>query len=231
MSNKDKKLSGREKERLRRQEKKRQQQRLWIFYTGVALLVVGGIAIFAFANQPEPLTAAEIDQVNLARIDGPADAPVQIIEFGDFGCPACQAWHNSRTKESIQANFGDQVAFTFLHFPVITADSPRAAEASFCAAEQDLFWEYHDVIYEVGNGLGDDQLVSYATAAGLQTEPFTTCLRSGKYEQLVQDDLREARGIGARGTPTFFVNGQLVANPNAEVLAKMIFAELNPEDG
>ena len=227
MAKKEIKLSGREKERQRRQEKKREQQRQWMFYAGMGLLVIAGLAIFSFATQPVQATAEELAHVTSAHIDGSPDAPVQIVEFGDFGCPACRQWHQSGVKQSLKDSYGESIAFTFRHFPVITADSPHAAEAGLCAAEQDAFWPYHDYLYEHVTSLGNDQLLSAATATGLQLSDFQTCLDSGKYQDYVQDDLREARNVGARGTPTFMVNGQLVANPSFETMSNVIFSELN----
>ncbi len=226
MAKKEKKLRGREIERQKREAKKREKRRGWILSGGAFFLVIGAIAIFTFASRPPELTAAELDFVSAAIIDGPADAPIQIIEYGDFGCPACRQWHRLGIKDQIQAIYGDQVAFHFHHFPVITPQSPKAAEASMCAAEQGKFWEYHDFVYDLGDGLSVAQLESYATSVQLDGGQFSTCLDSGKYQEYVSDDLRAARASGARGTPAFFINGQMVANPSFEMMAGVIRQQL-----
>ncbi|MFQ5419560.1 MAG: DsbA family protein, partial [Anaerolineae bacterium] len=140
---------------------------------------------------------------------GPADAPVRIVEYGDFGCPSCRAWHNSGIREQLVAAYGDQIAFEFRHFPVITAQSPKAAEAGQCAAEQGAFWAYHDYIYEATpqGALGTRDLKDYAAAIGLDQPSFDTCLDSGKYRSFVAQQAQLARQDGARGTPSFFING------------------------
>jgi protein-disulfide isomerase len=144
---------------------------------------------------------------------GPADAPVRIVEFGDFGCPACRAWHNSGVKDQLIAEFGSQISFEFRHFPVITAQSPLAAEAAQCAAAQGAFWAFHDYIYEntsVG-ALSKSDLEQDAAAIGLNTTEFNACLDSGQYQPLVRDHYQQALQAGARGTPTFLINGQQVS--------------------
>ena len=180
----------------------------WLAVIVVALLVVGGLfAIGAARNGERPAAAADVPAANS---QGPADAPVNIVEFGDFGCPSCRAWHNSGVKERLQAEFGDQIRFTFRHLPVITLQSPKAAEAAQCAAEQDAFWQYHDYLYEqVAPGqLAPAQLKQYAAALELDSQAFDSCLDSGRYEAYVQQDKQDALDMGARGTPSFFVNGQ-----------------------
>jgi len=193
----------------------------WVRIGGLILILVGGLAAVAFyrsstaANVDEPLELME------GNIDGPIDAPVRIVEFGDFGCPSCRAWHNSGIKEALQTEFGDQISFTFRHFPVITRQSPDAAEASQCASEQGRFWEYHDFIYEQTpiNALSIEQLKSYANSIELDGQQFNQCLDSGKYERYVSRDRQAAFSGGAAGTPTFFINGSVVSFSYASMQA------------
>jgi protein-disulfide isomerase len=155
------------------------------------------------------------------NLDGTADAPVRIVEFGDFGCPSCRSWHNAGIREQIKAEFGDRVSFEFRHFPVITAHSPKAAEASQCAAEQGAFWEYHDFIYEQApyGALRATDLKGYAVAIGLEQSTFEGCLDSGKYQDYVTQDMRDAVSAGARGTPSFFIDERPVSFSYASMSA------------
>jgi protein-disulfide isomerase len=108
----------------------------------------------------------------------------------------------------LQAEFGEQIRFTFRHLPVIT---PQSAEAAQCAAEQDAFiWQYHDYLYEqVAPGrLSPAELKQYAATLGLDSQAFNSCLDSGRYEAYVEQDMQDGFDLGARGTPSFFVNGQ-----------------------
>lgn len=163
----------------------------------------------------------------VANIDGATDAPVQIVEYGDFGCTTCRGWHNAGIKDALQEKYGNQISFEFRHFPVITSQSPKAAEAGQCAAEQDKFWEYHDYIYEetAQGALSNADLKQYASAVGINPPQFAECLDSGKYSSAVQASLDEARELGARGTPTFFVNGTQTAF-RLDDLSAQIEAEL-----
>lgn len=223
---KSNKRNRREEARQRQAIQRRNQifQRIGIGL-GALLLVVGFI-FAASRNQGPAADPLDFETVHIDNIDGSPDAPVIITEFGDFGCPACRQWHLSGTKTRIQETFGDDVTFVFRHFPVITAQSPKAAEAGQCAAEQGGFWPYHDYVYERGSGLGDDQLVTYAGAIGLDSAEFESCLDSGRFEDYVDADMRLARDVGARGTPTFMVNNQLVAAPTLSILTDAIRAEL-----
>ena len=194
----------------------------------VIIAVLATVVLVAFANfrQSTVVPANNLERIALSNIDGPANAPVSIIEFGDFGCSSCRFWHNQGIKEQIQAEYGEQVHFVFRHFPVITANSPKAAEAAQCAGDQGQFWEYHDYLYEEARDLSEGALLGYARVLGLDTAVFTDCLLSGKHADYVQTDLASARAEGAIGTPTFFVNGQLLAVPTYENLSALIEQEL-----
>ena len=198
----------------KRQEERARAARLQrLRFIGLAIIILGGLGgLIAWRNAGR-VPVEEIAAVTPPNLDGPADAPVRIVEFGDFGCPSCRAWHNAGIKEQLQADFGDQISFEFRHFPVITRQSPKAAEAGQCAAEQGAFWEYHDYIYEQApqGRLGISDLKSYAAAIGLDQAAFVSCLDSGKYESYVLRDQQAAINAGARGTPTFFINGQQVS--------------------
>ncbi|MEM7802747.1 MAG: thioredoxin domain-containing protein, partial [Chloroflexota bacterium] len=216
----------REEARQRKAAQKRNQifQRIGIGLA--AILFIAGFIFVSSQNRGSQGDLLNLQTINADNIDGSPDAPVIITEFGDFGCPACRQWHLSGIKERIQESFGEDVTFVFRHFPVITLQSPKAAEAGQCAAEQGGFWPYHDYIYEQGSGLNDDQLVAYAGQVGLDMTIFETCLDSGRYEDYVEADMRLARDVGARGTPTFLVNNQLVAAPTLSILTNAIREEL-----
>jgi protein-disulfide isomerase len=175
----------------------------------LGIVIIVGAALFFWRNVGT-VPAGEAAALAIPNRIGPENAPVQIVEFGDFGCPACRAWHNAGIQEQLLADFGDQISFQFRHFPVITRQSPQAAEAAQCAAEQDAFWQFHDYIYEqtAEGALSQSDLQSYAAALGLDQTAFNSCLESGRFREQVQQDQRAAQDAGARGTPTFLINGQ-----------------------
>jgi protein-disulfide isomerase len=215
----------RQKQQRRRQHDERTR---WIRVGGLLILAVAALGIFGFyRNKSAPAVDAPTEIMN-ANVLGPTDAPVRIVEFGDLGCPACRQWHNSGIMQQLLARFEGQINFTFRHFPVITRQSPKAAEAAQCAAEQDRFWQYHDFVYEQ-TSLGDlsiSALKGYAAAVGLNSEQFEQCLDSGKYRDYVARDQSAAVADGARGTPSFYINGEIVDFFYESMEAKII-QELN----
>ena len=200
------------KKEQRQQEQAKAQRLRWMRIGGIAVLILAAGALIVFWRNAGRITADEAAALLPPNRIGTADAPVQVVEFGDFGCHACRDWHNRGIKQQLLADYGDQISFQFRHFPVITQQSPRAAEAAQCAAEQDAFWPYHDYIYEQTpqGALSESDLKAYAAVTGLDQEAFDSCLASGRFEDLVRRDRQDAQNAGARGTPTFLINGQQV---------------------
>jgi len=214
---------SRKNARRRAIQQKKQQSR-WLIGAGVAI-VLAMVIYFTWqetslSNPPDVITAAD-------PAIGPESAPVEIVEYADFGCPACRGWHNAGIREQILAAFGDQVRFVWKDFPVITPQSPQAAEAGQCAAAQGKFWEFHDLVYEQFAGLEPDALLGYASRIGLDLAIFTQCLERRVMRPKVQANEQEARRLGLRGTPGFAINGQpLPAPPSFDQLAALIQQEL-----
>lgn len=166
---------------------------------------------------------ASEERVALDPTIGPDDAPVTVVEFGDFGCPSCRAWHNAGIRQQILAAYGDQVRFVFKDFPVVTTQSPRAAEAGQCALDQGKFWEYHDFVYENFQGLDDGDLQFYAVQIGLDLDTFQTCLDLSSHTATVRADWQEAEQFGLPGTPSFLINGEpLIGVPYYESFVTLI---------
>ncbi len=138
-----------------------------------------------------------------------ADGTVVITEYSDFECPFCQRFYNGAYKQ-IRSEYGDQVEIVYKHLPLsIHPNAQKAAEASECARDQGKFWEYHDRLFEQG-GLTVPQLKAHAAALGLDQAEFDSCLDSGEKASVVADDMAEAQSRGASGTPSFWINGELV---------------------
>jgi len=116
-------------------------------------------------------------------------------------------------------------------FPYLGQESRRAAVAARAAQEQGKFWEYHDILFQNQSGensgaFSDENLVAFAEEAGLDIERFEAALASGEYEEVVEEDFREAQDAGIQGTPSFTINGQpLVGAQPVETFARVIEAE------
>ena len=141
------------------------------------------------------------------HIQGPADAPVTLVEYGDYQCPYCGEAYP--IVKQIQERMGEQLRFVFRNFPISTAHphAERAAEAAEAAATQDRFWEMHDHLYENQQHLEVDDLRSYARALELDLDLFEKELGEHVHADRVHEDFLSGVRSGVNGTPTFFING------------------------
>lgn len=170
--------------------------------------------------QPTP-TAPTVVEVSVDDDPswGPEDAPVTIIEFSEFLCPYCQRFA-VQTLPQIKQAYEGEVRYVYRDFIVHGEPALKISEATECADDQEKFWEYHDKLWESYQAnaqqaqAGTDALVTalegYASDLGLDTAKFNDCLDSDKYASEVQKDSQDAQSYGVGGTPSFFVNGQLV---------------------
>ena len=141
------------------------------------------------------------------HIQGPADAPVTLVEYGDYECPYCGAAYP--IVKEVQARMGERLRFVFRNFPITTSHphAEQAAEAAEAAGAQGRFWEMHDVLYENQRHLEDDDLRGYAEQLGLDAERFAGELAEHVHAPRVREDFMSGVRSGVNGTPTFFING------------------------
>ncbi len=220
-ANSNKRITHRE--RLRKKHAKSNKQKnikRGILY--IILLTIIFISTYSFITAPKP-NAVTTERLNENPFKGNQNAVVTLTEYGDFGCEACQSWHESGIIQEILNTFEGQIKFVWKDFPVITSYSPKAAEAGQCAFDQGKFWEFHDVTYERESysALSESDLLIYAEEANLDLDIFSQCLDSNQHKDTVNFDLLAARELGLRGTPSFLVNDipLIGANPNAIVTA------------
>jgi|WetSurMetagenome_2_1015567.scaffolds.fasta_scaffold303682_2 formate-nitrite transporter family protein len=138
---------------------------------------------------------------------GPEDAPVTMVEYGDFECEHCGAAFPVIRR--VRGAMGDSLRFVFRQFP-LTQSHPHAelaAEASEAAAAQGRFWEMHDLLFEHQDALDRESLVRYAEEIGLDVQLFADSLRNQTYRQEVHEDFLSGVHSGVNGTPTFYING------------------------
>lgn len=160
---------------------------------------------------PAPSAAAQAPTRLEVSVDddpalGPADAPITIVEFSDFNCPYCEKWH-VETFQPLLAAYPDQIRFVYRDFPITSAESLVAAQAAHCAGDQDAYWPFHDALLSGGLDLGRATYEDYAARLGLDVQALLACIDGEKYRPEVESDARYAAGLGASGTPTFFING------------------------
>jgi protein-disulfide isomerase len=138
---------------------------------------------------------------------GPADAPVTLVEYGDYECSYCGAAYP--IVQAIQREMGDRLRFVFRNFPLtqVHPHAQGAAEAAEAAADQEQFWPYHDHLYEHQDALSHRDLVGYAGELKLDTARFERALENHDFEERVRADFMSGVRSGVNGTPTFFING------------------------
>lgn len=178
----------------------------------VAEAIAGGAGGAARAQATPTAIPRQNVSVGTGAAWGPADAKVTIVEFSDFQCPYCERFFVS-TYPLIREKYQEKVRFVFRHFPIaqIHPAAEQASLASECANEQGKFWEYHDVLFANQRDLSKEALLKYADQVKVSdTKQFAACMDSQKYMSKIRNDFNEAVNYGVQGTPTFFINGNIL---------------------
>lgn len=141
------------------------------------------------------------------HIQGPVDAPIKLLEYGDYECPYCGEAYS--VVKAIQKQLGNRLCFAFRNFPLVNSHphAERAAEAAEAAGAQGRFWEMHDMLYENQEALEDQDLATYASNLGLDAKRLMKDLEAGTYTARVRQDFRSGARLDVNGTPSFFING------------------------
>ncbi len=211
----------------RRQKKQRQNNILVIIMALGAVLVIGAFVLAFVTTNRVNLSARQIITPEFTQVEqdglnglGNPDAPIVIEEFSDFGCTHC-ADFALETKKLIEEEYvkTGQVYFVF-HSVGGLLNAPatfQAAEAAYCAGDQDALWQFHDLLFANQgklflNGIGDlsKTMTTFAEMLDLDTNQFDACLAEGKYQTLTANDQALATENGITGTPSFLINGVLL---------------------
>jgi protein-disulfide isomerase len=153
------------------------------------------------ATLSEPVTSSD-------HSAGPENAPVTLVEYGDYECPNCgNAWP---VIKELQERMGGRLRFVFRNFPQYTVHQHAsvAAQAAEAAAAQGKFWEMHNLLYQNQQNLDAIDLNRYAIKLGLEIYRFNTDVSSERFERRVREDFEGGQRSGVKRTPTFFINGK-----------------------
>ncbi|MGR7026294.1 Na+/H+ antiporter NhaA [Geodermatophilus sp. URMC 62] len=190
-----------------------------------------GWALFRLADRRRPAGTARpvlldppVDP-DRDHVRGPVDAPLTLVEYGDFECPFCG--RATGAVEELRERFGDRLRYVFRHVPLVDVHphARLAAEAAEVAAAQGRFWEMHDRLFAEQDRLAAPDLLEHAAAIGLDVPRFARDLGAGRYARRVQEDVESAEASGVEGTPTFFVDGRRHTGPfDADTLAAALLA-------
>lgn len=159
---------------------------------------------------------------------GPENAPVTIVEFGDFQCPFCKRFHMD-VEQALLRKYMGKIRFVFRDFPMIDMHplAGIAAEAAQCAGDQGKFWEYHNLLFRTQPQRDYGYLLTLAKQLSLNVKLFESCLDTQKYAQHILSDHCDGLLLGINGTPTFFINGRkLVGAQPLSTFSTYIDAEL-----
>ena len=200
-------------------------KRLVVSVTFVVLVIVVAISFSSYqanllemhdkTKYFEKIASQQSSLVNLENGSPPLgseSAPVTIIEFGDYQCEACYHWfHNARSTLVDNYIETGKAKLVFVDLPFLGRDSPKAAQASYCAEDQGKYWEYHTILYTFQDGPPDsgwadrDRLNSFAFSLEMNMDEFNDCMDSSKYVKRVKANYDEAVKNGAQSTPTFII--------------------------
>jgi protein-disulfide isomerase len=209
-------MSKRARIREKRRLERRRRRIITIGIVAAAAILIAGLLIWpnlapvGDINQPEGMDYPPTDGVAM----GESDAPVTLEDFSDFQCPHCKTFHEDRLGAIIEDYVrSGEVRIVFRNFPILGDGSVAAANAGMCAAEQDLFWPYANILF--ANQTGDRnrdfterKLLTFAEAVEADVELFERCFDDYAYEDQVRQDLVRGAEAGFNSTPSFLINGE-----------------------
>jgi protein-disulfide isomerase len=141
------------------------------------------------------------------HVQGSANAPITVVEYGDYECPYCGEAYP--VTKALQKRLGNKLRFVFRNFPLgeMHPHAEHAAEAAEAVGAQGKFWEMHDLLYENQSALEDEDLLRYAKSLKLDLKRFAKEMEDHTYVDRVRADFSTGVRSGVNGTPTFFING------------------------
>lgn len=163
---------------------------------------------------------------------GSADAPLTMIEWGDYQCTFCYRFHQNTLDVLLEYVDSGMLRITFQDFPLNGDDSVLAAQAARCAADQGLFWEYHDMLYDNWGGertgwISPPVLYGFALNVGLDMREYNECVAEGRHLDAVKESYRTFQEAGIDATPSFVIHDgnssvKIVGNQPAETFVRTI---------
>jgi len=209
------------RETAERQTKRRRQVTV-IGAVSVAVILALALIIIPQLGKDGPgeIKAANASAASLpsnGNVLGEPNAPVKVVEWGNYQCPFCGIFARETQDQLINDYVKTgKATFEFRNFAFNGQESYDSAAAALCAQDQGKFWEYHDTLYlnqhgENQGAFSRDRLKQMARTVGLNTEKFNQCLDSDAHANQVKTEQNDALNAGAKGTPTFAVNGQIIA--------------------
>jgi protein-disulfide isomerase len=176
-----------------------------------AAFLVGGKSSSSQAEDAKPIDNVEALVHEDSHIQGPKNAKVTLVEFGDYQCPACGVAYP--TVKQLQGEFGNNLRFVFRNFPLqMHPNAQTAAEAAEAAGAQGKYFEMHDMLYDNQSKWADEKnpldiYKGYAKKLGLDVDKFAKAVQDKQFEKQIKKDSDDGYAVGVNSTPTFFING------------------------
>jgi len=190
---------------------------LIVIILAVAIAASAAVYLSRQPDQPAetPGTPAHADIKGGGHIRGPENAPLTLVEFGDYQCPSCGAYH-PLVKEILN-RYPTQLRLEFHHFPLVTVhpNSMLASQAVEAAGEQGRYWEMHDAIFDhqrewADNPNAEPVFIALASGFGLDINKFMQSLRSPEIQERILKDVERGQNAKVEAVPTFFINGEQI---------------------
>lgn len=219
-------------------ESARKRRLLLIGGAVAAAVLVAAVLIWTNRESSNLPTLKSVDAAAIAavptegRVIGDPNAPVRLVEYGDYQCPACAAFDEQVFPLLLSKYIATgKISFEFRDLAFLGNDSVTAAEAAACAIDQDGFWPYHQTIYanHFGENLGnlsESRLLKMADLSGLDRDAIASCLDAGTYAADVQQMRQEASQLGLTSTPSFVLNGEPIPWQGWDALEQTLDAAL-----
>lgn len=238
-------LSRRERRQLRRMEqgsevaslRRNRLIRRVLLWSGSTLVLLGlawGMGQLV-TDMPAPLTGTlSVPPTQSDHSQGPADAPLVLVEYSDFQCPACGYFQPILERLLKEPAFEGKIRFIYRYFPLtqIHANAQQASQAAEAASLQGKFWEMHDLLFErqsrwsgLTAGAARTQFVAYAKELGLDEASFERDMGSAAVRDRVSADVQSGERSGVSGTPTFYLNGNRLRSPSSYEEFKSFFTD------
>jgi protein-disulfide isomerase len=218
------------KRQMRREQIKRKEQRGRLMAIGLVSLGAILIAVLVILPQFKPVGAINEPEV-ITRPDvkfnaaGNPDAPIKLEEYSDFQCPYCGRFTKETEAKLMETSVADGTVYFVYHSfgEFIGSESASAAEAAYCAGDQEKFWEMHDIIFanQSGENAGafvDKKLIAFAEKLNLDMTKFKSCFNGNNYSDLIFKDGKDGLAAGIKATPSFVMSYTV----NGEVKTKLI---------
>lgn len=213
------------------------------FWAVIAAIVIVLVGVFVFTGKKSDTgSKSSASGTTTNHVEGKGTTGVKLVEYGDFQCPYCQVY--STTVKQVVADYGDQITFQFVNFPLtsIHQNAFAAARAAEAAGKQNKYWEMYDLLYQNNDPNGASGWVAstspttyfnqFATQIGLDPAKFKTDYASSPVNDAINADMAAGNKLGVDSTPSFFLDGKKVQiNNTAEDFKKAIDAAIKKKAG